>query len=40
MMGRRLRSRLDMIRPDLRKKVEDKIKPPEKKLREFREDQI
>ena len=30
MLGRKLRSRLEMIRPDLRKKVEDNIKPPSK----------
>ena len=28
-----------MIRPDLRKKVEDNIKPPSKKLRDFEDDQ-
>ena len=39
MLGRKLRSRLEMIRPDLRKKVEDNIKPPSKKLRDFEDDQ-
>jgi len=39
MMGRRLRMRLDVLRPDLRKKVEEKIEKPSTKVRTFEEDQ-
>ena len=39
MQGRRLRSRLDMLKPDLQKKVEDKMLVPSKEPRVFEEDQ-
>ncbi len=39
MMGRKLRSRLDMCRPDLKRKMEDQVKAPAKELREFKEDE-
>ena len=39
MMGRRLRMRLDVLRPDLRKKVEEKVEKPSTKVRTFEEDQ-
>ena len=39
MMGHRLRMRLDVLRPDLRKKVQDKVEKPSMKVRTFEEDQ-